>query len=499
MVGAVDKPHTDIDYRIAGEHPFLHRFADPLFDGRDILFGNDTAKDFIFKQKAFSRQRLQLQKNMTVLPPAAGLFFMLAFDLGPPFDGLLVGHLRRGESNFHPKFLGQTADDDLEVELSQAGDNGLPGFRTPLQAESGIFLEKTGKAAADLFLVSLCLRLHRKRDHRSGKIDGRKLKRIAPIAKRIAGGSLLELGHSSNITGHDLLHGDLIFPAHGKHLPDPLIFTLVGVVGLRVGVEHSRVDPEVVDPADIGVGQGLVDQGGKGLLRRRFPDKLLSVIRESSRDLTPIGRRGEKIFHKIKQHGAAQVGGGGGTEYRSNLAGEDAAAQTLPELSSIQCFTLQIFQEQFIVRLGDRFDQFLPHLSSRFAQLLRDLLLLRFFPVIREQIRFFFNQIDDPLEVLLLADRKLHGNNIQPKITLQLLHSAIKIGIFPIKFVDHNNPGQAEFIGILPHLFSTHFYPGNSAYHHHAAISHTQSADQIADKIKITGCIQKIDLHTVPF
>ena len=77
-----------------------------------------------------------------------------------------------------------------------------------------------------------------------------------------------------------------------------------------VGTERARIDAEEGEPAGIGIGDGLEDEGGK---RRRFlrqPGFLFSGAGFLSDDRTAIDGRGEELNDRIEQGCNADVDSG---------------------------------------------------------------------------------------------------------------------------------------------------------------------------------------------
>ncbi|MCY1183760.1 hypothetical protein D9M73_244050 [compost metagenome] len=65
---------------------------------------------------------------MAVLATATGLADKLAFDLAGVADFLAIGHLRLADIGLDPEFALHAVDDDVQVQLAHAGDDGLCGF-----------------------------------------------------------------------------------------------------------------------------------------------------------------------------------------------------------------------------------------------------------------------------------------------------------------------------------------------------------------------------------
>ncbi|MNL80588.1 hypothetical protein D3C87_2074810 [compost metagenome] len=75
---------------------------------------------------------------MTVLTATARLTDELTLDLDLLADRLTVRDLRLTDVGVHLELAKQTVDDDLQVELAHAGDQGLRGLGIVLHAEGRI-------------------------------------------------------------------------------------------------------------------------------------------------------------------------------------------------------------------------------------------------------------------------------------------------------------------------------------------------------------------------
>src|SRR4029450_12970076 len=86
--------------------------------------------------------------------------------LDRPRDRLAVRDLRAANVRIDGELAHQAVDDDLEVELAHARDQGLAGLLVGADAEGRILVAEPLEACAELVLVALRLRLDRDRDHR---------------------------------------------------------------------------------------------------------------------------------------------------------------------------------------------------------------------------------------------------------------------------------------------------------------------------------------------
>ena len=95
-------------------------------------------------------------------------------------DALAVGHLRPADVGVHFELAQQAVDDDLQMELAHAGDDGLARLLVGAHAEGRVFVGQLHEALAQPVLVDLGLGLDGHEDDRLGELDGLEDDRAAP-------------------------------------------------------------------------------------------------------------------------------------------------------------------------------------------------------------------------------------------------------------------------------------------------------------------------------
>ena len=97
-------------------------------------------------------------------------------------DRLAVGDLRLADVGLDVELALHAVDEDVEVQLAHAGDDGLPGLVVGVHLEGRVFLGEPLDRDAELLLVDLRLGLDGHRDDR--RREGHRLEdhRLAGIA-----------------------------------------------------------------------------------------------------------------------------------------------------------------------------------------------------------------------------------------------------------------------------------------------------------------------------
>ena len=112
---------------------------------------------------------------------------------------LAVGNLRLADVRLDLELAQQTVDDDLQVELAHAGDDGLTGFVVGGDAERRVLLGELLKSEAHLVLLSLGLRLDGNVDNRIGELHGLENDRSVLVAERVTRGGVLQANYGNNV------------------------------------------------------------------------------------------------------------------------------------------------------------------------------------------------------------------------------------------------------------------------------------------------------------
>ncbi len=288
MVGAIVKGNLHVHHREARHDTTRHGLPHTLTHRGDIILGHHTADNLVDELEARARLLgFETQIHMTVLSATAGLADELALllDLGP--DGLAIADLGRAHISRHVELALHAVDDDLQVQLTHAGDDGLARLLVGTHPEGRVFLRQFGQGDPHLLLVALGPGLHRYRDDRLGKLHALQGNDGVLGAEGVAGGHILQADGGGDVTGADLLDLLAVVGVHLQDAAEALPFSLDRVENAVAGLEHPGIDPKEGQGPHKGIGRDLERQGGKGRLirRRAFLLRLGGIIHD------PLDRR----------------------------------------------------------------------------------------------------------------------------------------------------------------------------------------------------------------
>ena len=186
--------------------------------------------------------RLEGDLHLGVLARAARLL-LVGVGLGVRLrDRLAIGDLRRADVGVHAVFAAQAVDDDLQVQLAHAGQDGLAGLLVGLQPQRGILAGQLLQAERHLLDALLGLRLDGDVDDRHREGHALQHDRVGRVGQGVARAGVLQAHEGGDVAGVDLLDLLALVGVHLEHAADALLVPLRGVHHGVAGLQHARVD-----------------------------------------------------------------------------------------------------------------------------------------------------------------------------------------------------------------------------------------------------------------
>ena len=173
---------------------------------------------------------------MSVLTFTAGLSCVLVVNVRCGADRLAVGYLRTADICLYLKFTKQTVNDNLKVQLTHTGNNGLAGLVIRIGTEGRVFLCQLGKGNAHLLLSGFGLRLDCDADNRFREFHRFQNDRRLFVTKSITGCGVLQADCGCNITGIYRFDIFTVVCVHLQNTSDSLLIILDGIVNVRTAV-----------------------------------------------------------------------------------------------------------------------------------------------------------------------------------------------------------------------------------------------------------------------
>ena len=162
--------------------------------------------------------RIQLDLGVPVLAAAAGLANVFAFRLGVLANGLAISHLRLADVGLNLVLAHHAVDDDFQMQLAHAADDGLSAVGIGVNFKRGIFLRQAPQRHAHFFLIGFRLGLNRNRNHGHRKRNIFERDGMLLIADRVARADALQSNGGANVARENFAD---LFALVGVHLQQP--------------------------------------------------------------------------------------------------------------------------------------------------------------------------------------------------------------------------------------------------------------------------------------
>ena len=142
MEGSVEECDFEVLNGVAGEDAVFHCVLEAFFYGGDEFFGDVAALDFVDELEpglAFV-DGFDAYDDVGEFAASTGLLFEDFAVFDGAFDGFAVGDLGLALVALDFELAAEAVEDDVEVELAHAFDDGLSGLFVGVEAECRVFL-----------------------------------------------------------------------------------------------------------------------------------------------------------------------------------------------------------------------------------------------------------------------------------------------------------------------------------------------------------------------
>ena len=500
MIGAVEQGDLHVHNGVAGQNTGLHSALDTGVNRRDIFLGDGTAHHGVDELVALAGLvGLHMDLNVTVLALTAGLTGVLGFLIHRLADGLLVGNLGRANVGFHLELTEQTVNNDLQVQLAHAGDDGLPGLLVGVGPEGGILFRQLAQGNAHLLLTGLGLGLDGNLDNRLGEDHGLQNDGMILIAEGITGGGVLHTHNGGDITGVD--HID-VFPVVSVHLQDTahtLLDTLGAVEHGGTLLQSTGVHTEVAQLADIRVGGDLEGQSGEGSLVGSGTEVLFLGLGVHALDALLIQGAGHIVHNRVQQLLNALVLVGSTADNGNHLVGDGGPADDGLDLLDGDLLALQVLHGQVVVQSGDGVQQLLVVLVGQIHHILGDLLGTHILTqLIIEDVCLHGQQVDVALEEGLGADGQLNGHSVALQTLVDHGHDPVEVGTHDVHLVDVDHPGNLVLVGLTPDGLGLGLHAALGAQNGDSTVQNTQGALHLNGEVNVTRGVDDVQTAALP-
>src|SRR3989449_2952514 len=444
--------------------------------------------------------RLQNNLGMAILAPAAGLPDVAPLGLRALANGFLVCDLRPADVGLHAELPQHAVDNDLQVQLAHAGDQGLTSFLVETDLERGVFLGQLGQRGTELLFVGLRLGFDGHGNDRFGELHRFQYDGMVLVAQGVAGRRVAQADGGDYVAGGGLRN---VLPVVGMHLQDTadqFLLAFIRIVDIGARGEGSGVHTEVGQLADIGVCDDLEGERGEGFVRIRTALRRCPLPGRIAPFHSVLVHRGRQVIDDgIQQRLHALVAERRSGQHRHQFSGQRPQPQPTLDVRFRERVPLEVFRGEVVVHLRRSLDQFLVPLFGQFADLGGDLGLIGTGPpVVQVEDGLHADQVDDTLEAVLSPDRQLNGYGIRAETLADHADGAEEVRPRAVHLVDVEDARDAIAVRLPPDGLRLRLYALHRAQDDDRAVQDAQRSFHLHGKVDVAGRIDDVDALVAP-
>src|SRR5215469_16215008 len=501
VIAAVEKRDLDVYDRITGQHATFEGLLNALIDGLDIFLRHHAADDVVDELVTFARLlRVELNLHVAVLAAAAGLANVFAFGLGMFANGLAIGHLRLAHVGLNLVLAHHAVNDDFQVQLAHAADDGLSAVGIGVNFEGGVFLGQLVQRDAHLFLISLGLRFDRDRNHGNGKFNRLQCDGVFGVANGVAGRHILETHHCADVARENFLNVFALVGVHFQQASNALMLLSARVQDRFAGFQLAGVHPDEGQLSDERVRHDLERQRRKRLVVGSFAGNCGPGFGIYAVGFGQVNRRRQIIHHRIEQRLNPFVFKRGANHDRKYLQSNGRLPQRGSQFRRGNFLALEKLVQHLVIALGHGFHQLDVEGLGFLFQLGGNLVGIEL-----SSQGFIFpddglhrQQIDDAFELVFLSDGNLDGDGLGVEALANGIDGVLKIGTHLINLVDEANARDPVLVRLTPNLFRLRLHAVNGIKNRDGAVEYTKRALDFRGEIHVTGSVDDVDANVAP-
>ncbi len=310
VVLAVKHRHSQVHQGMARDHAGRTGLAYAFLDRGHELARDHPALDRVHELEARPAcQGLHTQPDLAELPGTTTLLLVAVVTLGHGRDGLAVGNARRLGVDLDAVGLPQSLQQQAQVQLAQAVDQGLVGGRHLLDPEAGVLVHQAVQDFPESLLVAMPGRADGQAMHRDGKVQRCQMD-VCILGVVVQHGikvQLLDLGDGAELAGQGLLDLHMFLALQPQEMADAKGLARMAHQQLGILAQSALMHAQHAHLAQIGVGHDLEHMGqhmglglGQGLQGQGFGTFAAQELRRVA-----LAWMGQQALDDVQQFGHA--------------------------------------------------------------------------------------------------------------------------------------------------------------------------------------------------
>ena len=318
------------------------------------------------------------------------------------------------------------------------------------------------------------------------------------VAQSVPGTRDLETNDGRKLAGVNALAVFAVVGVHLEDAADALALVLGGVVDVRAGLEAARVNAEVRELADIRVHGDLESESRERLVVAGQPGDFFAVGPDA-RHGRHIQRRRQVLDDGVQQRLHAFVLEARAAEHRGYGDIQSGLTYGLPQLGRRDLVALKVRLHDGVVVICDALNETAAILLGQAGQLGRnvyDVPARAEFVAIDDGVHL--DQVDDPVELRLTADRQLQRQGMRAEAVDHHLQTVEEVGPDTIHLVDVADARDAVLVRLMPHGLRLGLDTSDRTEEGYGSVQHAQAALHLDGEVHMTGSVDDVDGGVVP-
>ena len=172
--------------------------------------------------------------------------------------------------------------------------------------------------------------------------------------------------------------------------------------------------------------------------------------------------------------------------------------QRLRNLLGTELLAVEVALHQALVRLDDRIEQLLAVLVDLRLHVGGNLARAALALAARIHVRLHVQQVDDALELVLHADRDVHGDALVRELLAQRVEHAEEVGPLAVEHVHEDDAREVGLFGARPVARRLHLDAHHRADDEERSLDDAERRDGVTLEAGVTGRVDQVDLASLP-
>ena len=211
-----------------------------------------------------------------------------------------------------------------------------------------------------------------------------------------------------------------------------------------------------------------------------------------------LGGAGDALDEQVEERGRAEILGrhrGGDGEH---LAARDCVLERFGDFLVRELLPVQVALHQPLVRLDDGVEELLPVLGCEIGDLRRDLRPAALTLAVRARVRAHVQDVDDAGQLVLEADRDVHGDAVRRQLGANPFERAEEVGALAIEHVHDHDTGDVPVLAAVPGSPRADLDAHHAADDDELALDDAERGDRVALEAGVAGRVDQVDLAALP-